>query len=183
MPISSLPADSPRAGDIARHRAVLALLLFALALPLSIWLFATLEPIWARIVPLEGAAFMLAATALGAVMALAPIAVTVGFLLTLWYGVESVYLPRSQPSPLTDACIAAVGLVIWFLPMLAALAMAARALFEGRVHFVKPARDYFLATDPIAYWQGVGFLFIAAGFFGFLAWCYWRGKLRRRRTG
>ncbi len=183
MPISSLPSDSPRAGDIARRRAARALLLLALALPLSIWLFTMLAPIWVRIVPLEGAAFALAATTLGAALALAPIAVVVGFLLALWYGVESVYLPRSRPSPRTDTCITAVGLVIWFLPMLTALAMAARALFEGRVHFVQPARDYFLATDPIAYWEGVGFFFIAAGFFGFLAWCYWRGKLPRRRAG
>ena len=54
--------------------------------------------------------------------------------------------------------------------------MVGQALASGRIHFVRPPRDYFLATDPIAFWQGVGFWLIMGSLFAFLAWRYWRGK-------
>ena len=41
---------------------------------------------------------------------------------------------------------------------------------------------YFLATDPIAYWQGVGFWLIIAALLCFLAWRYWRPKLFPRSS-
>lgn len=179
MPLLPQLREGERAGDLARRRARFNLLLFVAGLALSIWLFGDLESIWARIVPLDGAPFMLAATALGAVLAAAPIAAAVGFVLMMWFGVESVYLPRVRPSPLLDRIIVAAGMLVWFSPVLVSLAAALRALAEGRVHFVRPPRDYFLATDPIAFWQGIGFWLIMAALFGFLAWRYWRGKLLR----
>ncbi len=174
VPISARPA-----GDIARHRATLALLVFLLALPLSWWLFTRLETIWALVLPLEGMPFMLAATLLGAVLAITPLAAAIGFLLSVWFGVESVYLPRTRAPSAIDRVIVAGGLLVWFSPTLGALAAAARALAEGRIHFVRPPRDYFLATDPIAFWQGIGFWLIMAAVSGFLSWRYWRGKLLR----
>ncbi len=180
MPPSAPFSGPRRAGDAARRRAGFALLLCALALPLSIGLFATLERAWGRIAPLEGGGFMLAATALGAALAIAPLAAFAGFILAVWHGVESVYLPRSQRSPLADRCIVAAGLAVWFSPMLAALAMVTRAVASGRVHVVRAPQDYALASDPVAYWQGVGFWLVTAGMCGFFAWRYWRGKLRRR---
>ena len=36
-------------GDIARRRALLGLLVFLVALPVSWWLFSRLEPIWNQI--------------------------------------------------------------------------------------------------------------------------------------
>ena len=54
---------------------------------------------------------------------------------------------------------------------------AVQALATGRISFVRPPREYLLATDPIAYWQGIGFWLIMAVLFSFLAWRYWRGKL------
>lgn len=172
--------SSTATGDHTRRSAVRALLLFVAALPLSYWLFAMLPELWARVAPLEGAPFMLAATLLGAALAIAPLAAAVGFVLALWHGVESVYLPRTRPTPILDRLIVGAGLLVWFAPSLAAIGLAARALAEGRVHFVRPPRDYFLATDPIAFWQGLGFWLIMGGLFAFLAWRYWRGKLLRR---
>lgn len=165
------------AGDAARRRAARAFLIFLVALPLSYLLFSRLEPIWARILPLEGAVFMLAATLLGAVLALTPLAAAIGFLLAVWHGVESVYLPRSRPSPLLDRGIVAGGLLVWFSPALALLAAAIRGLIEGKVHFVRPPRDYLLATDPHAFWQSIGFFLIMGALFALMAWRYWRGKL------
>lgn len=165
-------------GDVARHRAATGLLMFLLAVPLSWWLFDRLPVTWARIMPLEGSAFMGAATLLGAALALAPLVAIVGFALALWHGVESVYLPRRRPSPGLDRVIVGGGLLVWFAPVLGALASVGIALSRGRIHFVRPPRDYLLATDPIAFWQGIGFWLIMGSLFAFLAWRYWRNKLR-----
>ena len=126
---------------------------------------------------MEGIAFMAAATLLGGAMAVGPLAAAIGLLLAIWFGVDSVYKPRSRPSPLLDRMIVGAGLLVWFTPALAAFAIIGQALASGRIHFVRPPRDYFLATDPIAFWQGVGFWLIMGGLFAFLAWRYWRGKL------
>lgn len=185
MPHSaSLSLPSPAvalSGDVARRRAVGGLLLCLFALPLSWWLFDNLPTTWARVMPLEGSAFMGAATLLGAALAVAPLAALVGFGLALWHGVESVYLPRRRPSPAFDRLIVGVGLLVWFAPALSALASVLLALSQGRIHFMRPPRDYLLATDPIAYWQGIGFWLIMGSLFAFLAWRYWRNKLRPGR--
>jgi hypothetical protein len=182
MPSSSptVPAGLP--GDIARRRAKLGLFVFIAALPVSWWLFSRLAPIWDRVMPLEGLPFMGAATLLGAALAIAPLAAGIGFLLAVWFGVDSVYLPRRDARGLLDKLIVGFSLVVWFSPALLAAAAAGRGLYEGRIHFVRPPRDYFLATDPIAFWQGVGFWLIMAGLFGFLAWRYWQPRLLPGRT-
>lgn len=171
LPSSALP------GDRTRRRAGAAFMLFVLSVPLTYWLFSSLPTLWAHVEPLAGARFMLAATLLGAGLAVLPLAIVVGFILTLWHGVESVYQPRSRTTPMLDKLIIAGGLITWFAPAVAMIALAVRALLDGRIHFVRPPRDYFLATDPIAFWQGLGFWLIMAGLFAFLAWRYWRGKL------
>lgn len=173
--------DSDLAGDTARRRARIFLLVSLLATPASVWLFSSLEALWNRILGLEGSLFLLGATVLGGALAVAPLFAGIGFLLAVWFGVESVYLPRHRRSPLTDLCIVGAGLLVWFAPALGALGSAARGLFEGRVHFVRPPRDYFLASDPIAFWQAIGFWLIMAALFGFLAWRYWRNKLGTRK--
>jgi hypothetical protein len=173
--------DSARAGDVARRRARYAVLAFLIGLPASLWLFARLPQIWALIMPMEGARFMLAATALGAALAVAPVVTALAALMGVWFGVESVYLPRSRPSPLTDRIIVALGLLTWFAPTTALIVAAGRAIVEGRIHFSRPPRDYYLATDPIAFWQGVGFWLIVAAAVAYPAWRYWRGKFARPR--
>ncbi|THF58062.1 hypothetical protein [Pseudothauera rhizosphaerae] len=177
MPLFPHPRASELPGDFARRVAAYALVAFLLGTAGSAWLFIRLPEIWARVMPLEGASFMFAATALGGVMAVLPVIAAVGFVLALWCGVESVYRPRRQASPFADRAIVSLGLLVWFAPAAAAIASAIRALASGRVHFVRPPRDYFLATDPVAFWEGVGFWLIMAGLFAFLAWRYWRGKL------
>lgn len=179
---SSAASISPLAGDRARRRAALGLVLSCAGALLTWVLFARLDVLWSRVDPLEGTVFLLAATALGAALALAPLCAIVGLIGATWFGVESVYRPRRQASPLLDCVIVGSGLLVWFAPALACLAVIARALHEGRVHFVRPPRDYFLATDPIAFWQSIGFWLIMAVIAGFLAWRYWRDKLRSPRA-
>lgn len=180
IPSDPIRSDPTSSGDRARRRAGTAFLLFLLALPLNYWLFTSLPTLWSMVEPLEGAAFMLAATLLGAALAIAPLAGAVGFILALWFGVESVYMPRSRTTPLLDRIIVIGGLLTWFSPTITAFGLAARSVAEGRVHFVRPPRDYFLATDPIAFWQGLGFWLIMGALFAFFAWRYWRGKLLRQ---
>lgn len=182
-PMSSTPQPpTPHAaaflpGDLARRRALFSLLISLVALPASWLLFSQLERLWPEIVRMEGLTFMAAATLLGGAMAIGPLTAAIAFVLAIWFGVDSVYKPRRAASPLLDRAIVATGLVVWFTPALAALVVVAQALASGRIHFVRPPRDYFLATDPIAFWQGVGFWLIMGGLFAFLAWRYWQGKL------
>lgn len=164
-------------GDLDRRRALFALLVCVVALPASWLLFSQLERLWPEIVRLEGLSFLAATTLLGGSMAIGPLAAAIGLVVSVWFGVRSVYRARSRKTPLLDRVIVGAGLLVWFAPALAAIAQALRALLSGRIHFVRPPRDYFLATDPIAFWQGVGFWLIMAGLFGFLAWRYWRPRL------
>ena len=177
--LSPLP-ENALPGDRARRHGTLCLLLALVVTPLTVWFFLNLDPVWSRIAPLEGMAFMLSATLFGALLAITPVISVAGWLLALWYGVESVFMPRERRKPTTDILITGIGLVAWSLPTLGFLASAVFSLFSGHVHFPRPARDYLLAEDPVAYWQGVGYQFIAAGIFAWLAWHYWRGKLRRK---
>jgi hypothetical protein len=179
MPSYPSPAGAVFPGDRARRRSVFCLGLALLATPAAVWLFLNLKPLLRHIVPLEGGAFVISATALGIVLALLPVAAVFGWLLALWFSVESVYSPRQRATPIIDRFIVGTGILAWFLPALAFLASAVYALFSGRVHFVQPARDYLRSADPIAYWQGVGFMFIIGGIFVWAAWRYWQGKLRR----
>ncbi|MBR0565030.1 hypothetical protein J5J83_02725 [Azoarcus sp. L1K30] len=182
MPLIPQAQDSALAGDLARRRAGRCLVLSLLATPASIWLFLNLDTIWPKIMVLEGATFMIGATVLGTVLALTPLAAGIGFLLSVWYGVESVYLPRRGRSPLLDKGIVAGGLLVWFAPALAAAASIVMGLIQGRLHFTRPPRDYFMATDPIAFWQGIGFWLIMGTLFGMLAWRYWRNKLLKKQA-
>jgi hypothetical protein len=176
---SPLPDNAPP-GDRTRRRGTLCLLLALVATPLTVLLFLNLEPLWANVVSLKGAAFMLVATLIGAALAITPIITVAGWLLAVWYGVESVFMPRGRRTPIADIFIVGAGFIAWFLPALGFLVKAVRALFAGRIHFAQPPRDYLLAEDPVAFWQSIGFLFIAAGLFAWLAWRYWKGKLRRK---
>lgn len=164
-------------GDLDRRRALFALLVCVVALPASWLLFSQLARLWPEIVRLEGLSFLAATTLLGGSMAIGPLAAAIGLVVSVWFGVRSVYRARSRKTPLLDRVIVGAGLLVWFAPALAAIAQALRALLSGRIHFVRPPRDYFLATDPIAFWQGVGFWLIIAALAGFLAWRYWQPKL------
>ncbi|PKO53142.1 MAG: hypothetical protein CVU28_09620, partial [Betaproteobacteria bacterium HGW-Betaproteobacteria-21] len=73
MPLLLQARDTDLAGDTARRRASISLILSLMATPVSIWLFTNIEPLWTRILALEGSAFMLGATALGGVLAVAPL--------------------------------------------------------------------------------------------------------------
>lgn len=166
-------------GDFLRRRARFGLVLLALATLVSVLAFGGLAQLWPVIASLEGVPFLFAATLLGAVLAGGPLLALTGLVLAVWCGVESVYRPRRRPAPRADRLIVALGLLVWCAPSLGLLAAAGRAVAIGRIHFSQPPRDYLLSTDPIAFWQGVGFWLIAAAGLGYLAWRYWKGKLSR----
>jgi hypothetical protein len=174
-----LPAPHPDElrGDFLRRRARFGLALMVAMVLAAAPLFGRLAELWPPIAALEGLPFLAAATLLGAALALVPLLALIGFLLAVWYGVESVYQPRRRASPVADKVIVGLGLLVWFGPALGLVVAAARAIATGRIHFTRPPRDYVLATDPIAFWQGVGFWLILAAGLAYVAWRYWRGKL------
>lgn len=178
MNLLPVPRDHELPGDTDRRAGRRGLTLLATGLVCSLIVFSQLETVWPHIVAIDGGLFIALAALLGAAMAISPIMAATGFVLALWFGVSSVYRPRHHTTPLTDKAIVATGLAIWFAPALGSLAAAINALITGRIHFVRPPRDYFMSTDPIAFWQGVGFWLITAGVLGYLAWRYWQPKLR-----
>ncbi|MDR1425243.1 MAG: hypothetical protein LBI92_11675 [Azoarcus sp.] len=175
---SPLPDTAP-AGERARHRAGRCLLLALAATLPAVLLLMNANTLLAKVATLQGAAFSLTSFLAGAVLVVPPVIALAGWVLAFWHGVGSVYLPRSRPTPILDRVLVGIGLVVWFLPALAFVGTAVASIWSGRVHFVRPARDYMLATDPIAFWQGVGFLLVAGAVFAWGAWRFWQGKLRR----
>ncbi|MCL2875962.1 MAG: hypothetical protein FWF12_06685 [Betaproteobacteria bacterium] len=167
MPLFSSLPENALPGDRARRRGALYLLLAPIATLIAIPLFLNLYPLWASVISLDGIAFVLVATLFGAIASIAPIASIAGWLLALWYGVESVFMARERRTPTTDIIITSIGLVAWFLPALGLLALA-----------VLTSRDPLQA--PNAYWQEIGYKLTGAGVLAWLAWRYWRGKLRRK---
>lgn len=167
-------------GDFRRRQAFRALLVFLIALPLTIAAFLNVGPVWQHIEPLEGFVFTVAATLLGAVLAGSPLITVAAGLLAIWHGVESVERPRSRATPLLDRVILAMGLLVWFAPALGLLGMIARAIANGSIAFRRPAREYVMATDPIAFWQSMGFILIVAVCVAYPAWHYWRRKFEAR---
>lgn len=166
-------------GDFARRRARFTSVAFLALLAASIWIFAGSERLWLAIIPLEGGLFLLASALFGGLMASLPVLALVFLLMSVWYGVESVYRPRSQATPVTDKLIIGAGLLVWFAPALALLAGALRAIMTGSIAFSRPQRVYLLESDPIAFWQSIGFFLIVAAALAYPAWHYWRGKFAR----
>ena len=172
-------SDSAPEGDRARRRAVRFLLLAVVATPFAVMLLVNANILLAKVSTLQGVAFFLVSLLVGFVLVVPPVAALAGWVLAFWHGVGSVHLPRSRPTPALDRVLIGIGLVLWFLPSLAFVGTAVASIRSVRVHFMRPARDYMLATDPIAFWQGVGFLLVAGAVFAWGAWRFWQGKLRR----
>ncbi|MCL2591164.1 MAG: hypothetical protein FWD67_09915 [Betaproteobacteria bacterium] len=167
MPIFSPLPENAAPGDHARRRGTLCLLSALVATPLTAWIFLNLQPFWLGVTSLDGAAFALVATLFGAILVVSPVISVAGWLLTLWYGVESVFMPRERRTPTADIVITGIGLVAWFLPTLGFLAAAVLTHKDPQ-------------GDHIVYWQGIGYKLIAAAVLAWLAWRYWRSKLHRK---
>lgn len=174
------PRNDEREGDFRRRLARVAGYVLILMLPVATGLFANLEALWSLVLPLEGGLFVIASALLGGALAVAPIVAVAALLVMVWHGVESVYLGRSRATPMLDRLIVALGVLVWFAPALAMLVAAVRAVLTGAVGFSRPQREYLLATDPIAFWQSVGFFLIVAAALAYPAWQYWRRKLGQR---
>ena len=183
MPFLPQRLEGEADGDLLRRRAGFTGMLFLVLLASAVWLFARSEPIWLHIMPLEGGIFLLASAVFGGLLAITPVLALVLLLMTVWYGVESVFRPRARHTPLLDRGIIAGGVLVWFSPGIALVAGAARAVLTGSVAFSRPQRVYLLETDPIAFWQSIGFILIVAAALSYPAWHYWRGKFAARRPG
>lgn len=182
MPFLPQRLEGEADGDLFRRRARFTGILFLVFLASAIWLFARSESIWLRIMPLEGSIFLLASALFGGLLAITPVVSLVFLLMTVWYGVESVFRQRARHTPLLDMGIIAGGVLVWFSPGIALVAGAARAVLTGSIAFSRPQRVYFLESDPIAFWQSIGFMLIVGAALSYPAWQYWKTKYANRRT-
>jgi len=162
---SSLP-ENAAPGDRARRRAALCLLLALVVTPPTIAVFLKLYSFWVNLASLGETAFTLLGILSAALLSFAPIISAAGWLLALWYGVESVFMPRERHTPTTDIIIIGIGLVAWSLPTLGVLISAA----------LTPR----LPGEFPVYLQSVGYKLIAAAVLAWLTWRYWHGKLHRK---
>lgn len=179
MPLIPQRRTAESDGDFARRQARYFSLLLLCILSLTIWLFARATPLWATIQPMEGVAFMAAATVFGLVFAAFPVLAVIALIAATWVGVKSVYLPRTRSTPMADRLIIIFGLLLSFALTFALCIGVLRAILTGSIHFSRPAREYVLATDPVAFWQSMGFMLIVAVALAYPAWHYWRGKCAR----
>ena len=164
LPENALP------GDKARRRSLICLLSALVATPLAVWFFFNpYSYLWANVKLgiTSGAAFWPIASLFAIIMIAAVIIAIAGWLLALWFGVESVFMARGRSTPITDMIITGIGLVAWSLPTLGFL-IAAILTPRGSLQ------------NTVAYGQEVGFKLLAAGVLAWLAWRYWQGKLRRK---
>ncbi len=182
MPFLPQRLDGEADGDLLRRRARFTGILFLAFLASAIWLFARSEPIWLRIMPLEGGLFLIASALFGGLLASTPVLALVFLLMTVWYGVESVFRQRARHTPLLDMGIIAGGALVWFSPGIALAVGAARAVLTGSIAFSRPQRVYFLESDPIAFWQSIGFMLIVAAALSYPALHYWRAKYAKSRS-
>lgn len=176
----SLPTETE--GDFRRRKAVRASCVFFMLFPLTLALYIFGGHLWAIIASSEGFLFWLGALGLGLVIAFLPFVALAAGWWAIWNGVESVWLPRSRKTPFIDRLLIVVAFLVFFSPALAFCSMALQAVMSGAVSFRRPvAHEYLLATDPTAFWQGVGFLLIVAGVLAYPAVQYWKSRLAQAK--
>lgn len=158
-------------GDYARRRAIKLTLWCVAFIIINILIFSNLT-LWRFIEPLNGAAFYFAAVGVGLLLAAAPVLAVLTFCAAVWHAGSSIALPKQYATPRLDRTLAVILCVIWFSPALASLAFAGRSLASGVIRFPHPKREYVLATDPVAFWESIGFMLIATAVWAWLAWRY-----------
>lgn len=181
MPVlpSARPDELP--GDHLARKARRTALYALILTPTAFAVFWWLPTIWNPIQGMTGPALYLASMALGAALAAFPVLAAVTWLLALYWAVEARHAPRQQPAA-TDRLILALGMLVSYAPGVGFYITVVHALMTGRVHFSNPPRDYYLDSDPAAYWEGVGFMAMAGTVLVFMVTRYWQAKRRQRHA-
>ena len=177
----TIPDQPAVDGDRTRRRALHTLLLSCALTLLSLALVKNIGPLWMKVQALDGASFMLIAMLFGTVLGLAPVGAVAALVVAVVRGVASIDQLRRTASPVLDRLLVGAGLLLWFAPSLALLGWASAAIARGSLRFARSA-DYVLATDPIPFLQGIGYLLIVAAALAYPGWVYWR-KWFARRSG
>lgn len=172
-------ASSLLHGEVLHRRARRTMVWALLALLLSLPAFLFVEPLWQRIAAMEAPALLLSSLLLGMAMAAGPVAALTCSLYALYLRVEARFAPRERARPLTDALALGTGLVVSFLPALAALYPPIKALFTGYIAFRGLGQQYPLDADPLGFWKAVFFWFIGATTLAGLAIAYWRSRWQK----
>lgn len=163
----------------SRRWALIALLALLLTLPCVLFM----KPLWAQLITLGSTSFMLAAGLWGLILAGGPVLFLAAALSALFLRVEARFAPCRTRRPFGDALAVGLGLILSFLPALAALYPPLKALLTGYIGFRGLGQQYPLATDPYGFWQAVAFWLMGALALAFLAGFYWRSKWRPSAAG
>ncbi|WP_341674916.1 hypothetical protein [Niveibacterium sp. SC-1] len=139
-------------------------------------------PTWKFIASLSGIAFAASATLFGLALAVLPVAVLVLVGTALFLRVESLVRPRSRSLGLPDRLALIGALLLSIVPALWPLSMAARAVFGDGITIRQPIEHHFtMFSDPLAFWENVGYWLIAAVALAALAGYYWRSRWQAYR--
>lgn len=179
MPVFPQARDQELPGDTLSRKSVRAFLYGVFFIPATIAGYIWLPQIWNPIMHMEGASFFLSSTLLGGVMAAFPVLGVAMMLLSLWWAVEARFSPRQTPKG-HDKLVIGLGLLVSYGPAIGFAITVIHALMVGKVHFSNPPRDYLRATDPQAYWEGLGFMVMAGSVLGFMVTRYWQAKLGKK---
>lgn len=178
MSNTTLPASGDKLLTRSR-RAMFAAL--ALSLPTALGV-VFLIPIWRAVAGLSGISFALAAGLFGLAVAGLPLAIIVALYVGAFSRVESLTRPRSAPVGRADRVMTGFAVLLSAVPALWPASMALRALFGGAITIRQPVEHSFTAmSDPLVFWENVGYWAMATLALGGLAVYYWRNRSRAMR--
>ncbi len=168
---------APASGDKLLQRSQRAFVgTLALCVPTLLGAFY-LEPVWRAIAGLSGAMFALCAGVFGLAVAGLPLAIIVMLCIAAFARVESLARPRKQPVGIADRAMVALAVVLSAIPALWPASKALRALIGGSVTIAQPVEHSFTAvTDPLVYWENIGYWGFATLTLAGLAAYYWRNR-------
>ena len=149
-------------GEMLHRRAHRAMRWALLALLLSLPAFLYIEPLWQRIAAMGAPALLFSSLLLGMTLAAGPVAALACSLYALYLRVEARFAPRERARPIADVLALTAGLIVSFLPALAALYPPIKALLTGYIAFRGLGQQYQLDADPLGFWKAVFFWFIGA---------------------
>jgi|GEM_PF-6450419 len=181
-PLNPTTPPVARGDALLRHSQRLMRYGLLLILPLAA-LGIFILPAWKFIASLSGIAFAASATLFGLALAVLPIAVIVLVGAALFMRVESFIRPRSRAVGLPDRLSLAGALLLSLVPALWPLSKAAMAVFSGGITIRQPLEHHFTVfSDPLTFWENVGYWLIATVALAALAAYYWLSRWRAYRS-
>ncbi len=145
-----------------------------------------LLPLWRAIAGLSGIAFAVSAGLFGLALAALPLSVIVALCISAFARVESLARHRIAPINLADRILVGLAVLLSAIPALWPASKAVRAVVDGSITIKQPVEHSFtVMSDPLVFWENVGYWVLAALALSGLAAYYWHNRwraIRRQRA-